>query len=800
MGNEILEILKEFGAGGGDPGNNSVRFLLAGFFWMVLAVVSSQQYKRTNESRDLYIGIAAAFGLTRELLMFVLEYGAFRGFVPTLFSYRTFPPLEHMLTDIGRILLGFAFLRYFAPEKHFGRWFLRAGIAVFVALYLVSAPLWIRFLDAHPGLYIGTGVDYALFWGDMASRITASAFMAAVLAMLVRHRRAGSRVPAALFAGFAFLFLDEFLMGVNITIGLEAWKGVLSPIRHNLGIWAIPLFLATYWGDLFRQLRTEKLRAEENLAERNHAELKLRESEARYRTLVDHIDLGITLVDTNYRVVMANAAEGRLFHCPPADLEGKFCHVEFERRDRPCDHCPGTEAMATREAVTREIDNTRPDGSPFNVRIHAFPVLGEDGTCRGFIELVEDITEVRQAQIQSRKMEAKLLQTQKLESLGILAGGIAHDFNNLLVSMLGNVDLAMNAVSAESPVRPYLQRIDAAATRAADLTNQMLAYSGKGRFVVEPINLSRLVEEMGHLLTTVISKRAHLKFNLAAPLPHVEADATQLRQVVMNLITNASDALDDSNGVITVTTGTIDVDRSYLAGNYLDEQLAPGGYAFVEVSDTGCGMDRETQARIFDPFFTTKHTGRGLGLAAALGIVRSHKGGLRVYSEPGRGTTFKVLFPAIDGDGVAGSAGTERIAQAKPAQPRPAGTVLVADDEEAVRDVARMMLEGAGFTVLTAADGIDAVELFRKRQGDIAAVVLDMTMPRMGGEDAFRELRRIDPGVRVVLSSGYNEQETVNHFLGKGLAGFIQKPYRTKMLTEKVQEAIARTPPPDQMP
>ncbi|HEY5996471.1 MAG TPA: response regulator, partial [Candidatus Deferrimicrobiaceae bacterium] len=517
----------------------------------------------------------------------------------------------------------------------------------------------------------------------------------------------------------------------------------------------------------------------------------LRESEGRYRTLVENINLGITLVDSDFRIVMVNRAHAALFKLPPERFVGQPCHRMFQQRDEVCPGCHGVIAMETKLPFRRESEGRRADGSAFASRIHAFPILDDAGGPKGFIEVVEDISELRKAEAERARFQERMQQVQKLESLGILAGGIAHDFNNLLVSMLGNVDLALNASSPESPVRPYLQRIDSAATRAADLTNQMLAYSGKGRFVVEPISLSRLVTEMGHLLSTVISKRAHIKLDLADDLPPIEADATQIRQVVMNLITNASDALGDGNGNITVKTGVIDLDASYWHGTHLDAPIADGRYAFVEVSDQGCGMDKETVARIFDPFFTTKHTGRGLGLAAALGIVRSHKGGLRVYSEPGKGTTFKVLFPVIEGAGMPPAPGPDSSVR-NAAAPPPGGTILVADDEEAVRDVARMMLEGCGYTVVTAADGLEAVDLFRRSPGSISAVVLDMTMPRMGGEEAFRELRRIDPDVRVVLSSGYNEQETVNHFLGKGLAGFIQKPYRTRTLTDRVRQALER--------
>jgi CheY-like chemotaxis protein len=355
---------------------------------------------------------------------------------------------------------------------------------------------------------------------------------------------------------------------------------------------------------------------------------------------------------------------------------------------------------------------------------------------------------------------------------------------------MGNVDLALATLAPESSLRLFLERANTAAQRAADLTNQMLAYSGKGRFVVEPIDLSWLVNEMGPLLATVTSKRAIVQYHLADGLPPVEADATQLRQVVMNLITNASDALGEGEGVIQVSTGVVEADSSYLPSGPWNAPLPEGRYAYVEVSDSGCGMDAATQAKIFDPFFTTKQTGRGLGLAAVLGIVQGHGGGVHLQSEPGKGTRFQVLLPVAEHSGEpacsavsAGGSGW-----------RGRGTVLLVDDEEIVRTTTRAMLEQCGFTVLTASDGIEAVEVFRARTGEIAAVILDVTMPRMGGEEAFRQMHQLDPTVPVILSSGYDEQDAVSRFAGKGLAGFIQKPYRMESLAEKLRKAVNAAP------
>jgi len=391
-----------------------------------------------------------------------------------------------------------------------------------------------------------------------------------------------------------------------------------------------------------------------------------------------------------------------------------------------------------------------------------------------------DITERKLAEEERISLEKQLLHAQKLESLGVLAGGIAHDFNNILMAIIGNADLALMRLNKESPAIENLHRIEQAATRAADLAKQMLAYSGKGKFVVETIDLNLLLEEMLHMLEVSISKKAVLRINQHKPLPFVEADATQLRQIVMNLVINASEAIGDRSGVIAITTGSMECDRDYLKNIWLDEKLCEGQYAFVEIADTGCGMDKETLSKLFDPFFTTKFTGRGLGMAAVLGIVRGHKGAIKVYSEPDRGTTFKILLPVSDRK-------AESCATASQADNwRGSGVVMLVDDEKTVRGVCSEMLRELGFTPITANDGREALEMFGAR-GDIRAVILDLTMPHMDGEQCFRELRKLRPDVKVIMSSGFNEQEVTEKFMGKGLAGFIQKPYRISVLRDALK-------------
>ncbi|MDS4030168.1 MAG: response regulator [Candidatus Contendobacter sp.] len=392
---------------------------------------------------------------------------------------------------------------------------------------------------------------------------------------------------------------------------------------------------------------------------------------------------------------------------------------------------------------------------------------------------VTDITERKWAENKRLQLERQMQETQKLESLGVLAGGIAHDFNNLLTVILGNASLALDDLPPNSAARESLEAIESTALRAAELCRQMLAYSGKGRFVIESIQFGTLIGEMVSLLRASISKKAILNLNLQESLPAVRGDPSQIRQIVMNLVINASEALGDHAGTITLSTGLLDQLSEYLAEDYPDEQLAEGPYVWLEVADTGCGMDPETQRRIFEPFFTTKFTGRGLGLSAVLGIVRGHQGALKVHSERSKGTTFKVLFPAILQD---------RPVLSQPSEAKPpwkgAGTILLVDDEESVRTMGNRMLERNGFRVLTAADGREALEIYRARRDEIALVLLDLTMPDLDGEETFHELRRIDPNVRVVMSSGYTESEIIPRFAGQPLAGFLQKPYSTTALMD----------------
>ncbi len=521
------------------------------------------------------------------------------------------------------------------------------------------------------------------------------------------------------------------------------------------------------------------------VSERRKAESALRESEERYRTISESI--------SDFAFSMSLGEDGVLAREWVTDSYNRVTGYSPEERDAmggllSVVH-PG-DLRRVSEQVSAMLEKGSSENFEFRVlsksgdtlwfRVTARPVRDpSSGRIVRVLGAGKDVTlEVAGAE-ERRKLEQRMLQAQKLESLAVLAGGIAHDFNNLLVAILGNADIALDELSDLSPARPLVEEIVRASRRAADLCNQMLAYSGRGRLQMKRLDLSDLVTEMAHILEVSISRKTAIRYRCAKHLPPVLADPVQIQQVVMNLIINASDAIGDSQGQISISTGCVMCDVEYLRSVHLDDDLAEGEYVFVEVSDTGCGMDEETKNRIFDPFFTTKFTGRGLGLAAVLGIVRGHKGAVKVYSEPGRGSTFKVLLPSARG-----------VPSAAPSLP-PAdrrggsGTVLLVDDDQAVLSVGRAMLERLGYEVLTASDGTGALEALRGPAGAaLKAAILDMTMPGMDGDEVFQQIRSIRADLPVIVSSGYDEQEMSARFSGRDVAAFLQKPYRMQALSE----------------
>ncbi len=404
------------------------------------------------------------------------------------------------------------------------------------------------------------------------------------------------------------------------------------------------------------------------------------------------------------------------------------------------------------------------DARQIPVSLTMSPLPDESGAIVGASQIIRDITE-------QKELEQQLRQSQKLESLGVLAGGLAHDFNNLLTGIMGNASLAVTDLSHPELVRERMQEVLSASDRAALLVRQMLAYAGKGQFVVEPLDLSLQVNEIVTLLRTSISRFVELDLRFDADLPRIDADRAQIQQVIMNLAMNGAEAIGDRPGKLTITTSSREVNA--------EQQVV------LEVTDTGCGMDEHTKARIFDPFFTTKFTGRGLGLAAVMGIIRAHRASISVRTAPGSGSTFAVVFPAST-TVAAGAPAEQRV------ELRGYGNILVVDDEELVRSMAKFTLERCGYSVELATDGRCAVDTFAIRPKEFAAILLDLTMPVMNGEEALRHIRQIRPDVPVVLSSGFSEAEALERFQKAGLAGFLQKPYTATALARRIKQAVKR--------
>jgi two-component system, cell cycle sensor histidine kinase and response regulator CckA len=533
--------------------------------------------------------------------------------------------------------------------------------------------------------------------------------------------------------------------------------------------------VAAWWVRRFREYHRDLMRAEHRL------ELAL-----------ELADLAIWESDPRDGRTIAQSRCGRLLGLPE-DPHGQMDRVLAARADRQ----EYAKAEATVDACRQGSDHapycdysiSRPDGTRRWIRDRCQVVERTDaGDAARVLRTFEDVTQQREDEEERLRLTLAAEQAQRVDSLGMLAGGIAHDSNNLLVPILGNADLALADLPPDSPARVSVAEIEKASRRAAELCRQMLDYAGKGRSVVAPLNLSAIVDEMSSMLEASISKKCTLVRRLPTDLPATEGDATQIRQVAMNLIINAAEAIGDRSGVISVSTGAMECDRAYLLGTYLAEDLPEGGYVYIEVTDTGEGMSKETQARLFEPFFTTKFAGRGLGLAAVLGIVRGHRGAIRFDSEFGRGSVFRVLFPAcVRTAGVHPQAAETTTWQG-------CGTILVVDDEDCVRDVARRMLERGGFRVLAAADGREALACYRQHRAEIVCVLLDVAMPYMDGQETLRELRRANADIRIIMSSGYGDQEVVKRLAGEGLGDFIHKPYVSASLLAKVREVIEAPP------
>ena len=508
-----------------------------------------------------------------------------------------------------------------------------------------------------------------------------------------------------------------------------------------------------------------------------------------YYRLFELMPGSVVLMDARGFVIDANPAFYRQIGYTRTALIGM--HVSRFSRDSAETIESNLTRLLAGEVLEHQVTNVQSDGSLRYYDLREAAITLPDGS-RGILALASDITERLRAEQQKQEMERQALHSEKLTSLGILAGGIAHEYNNILAIIVGNLDLALLELKAEVPVQNYLREAAGAARRASNLTQQMLAYSGRGRFVVKPLDLSDLIGGVEELLKASISKMASVRLQLATELPPIEADEHQLQLVLMNLTTNASEALGEKPGLITITTRRRDCDAGLLAQSLIADQFAPGPYVELEVRDSGCGMDAAVQKQLFDPFFSTKFTGRGLGMSVVMGVVRGHKGAILVNSQPNAGTTISVLFPAL----------ALKAPPPAPAAPTPAagesvastlsGTVLVVEDEAPIRLLLERILKRLGLRVLSAEDGREAIATFRQHAAEITFVMLDLTMPKLDGIKTLAELRAIQPQVKAVLMSGY-DVENINHRSApEGFAAFIRKPFQVETLIKVARQLCGK--------
>jgi two-component system, cell cycle sensor histidine kinase and response regulator CckA len=505
------------------------------------------------------------------------------------------------------------------------------------------------------------------------------------------------------------------------------------------------------------------------------------ESAARFRRIVETTAEGVWTIDASDRTTFVNTAMARMLGYTPEQMLGRYTREFLPEATR---HQCGEKLARCRQGVSEvnEFAILHADGHELWALMTMSPIIDEAGNYQGALAMVTDATNKRRADREQAELTLRMVESQKMESLGVLAGGIAHDFNNLLAAIMGHVEIASQESHLSLRARTALTNALAAAQRAAGLTRQLLDYSGRGQVALRPLSLGAQTAEMVHILRASIPKRIEIDLTATDASLSIMADPDRLQQATMNLVLNAAEAYGNQPGTVAIRVGS-----------ELVEQFGspPTEYVFLEVRDQGIGMDEETLKRVFDPFFTTKTSGRGLGLAATLGIVRTHGGLLTVQSKPGEGTCFRALFPRIDA-----------LPESEPPMPTPtlqrpprARTLLVVDDEPMVREFAQRLLETEGYNVLEAGTGREALTLLRSRLPEIDGVLLDLSMPGMDGDTLLAELRAFAPELPVIVHSGHSLESTSERLTQWNIAGVLQKPYRAARLSEMVRNLFGGAKP-----
>lgn len=494
----------------------------------------------------------------------------------------------------------------------------------------------------------------------------------------------------------------------------------------------------------------------------------------------------ISIIDKNHTIVRVNRAMADRCGIKPEELIGRACHEVMHDLAEPPSYCPHFRLMHDGRNHLEEVEEKTLKGF-FDITVS--PLYDDEGRITASVHVARDVTERKKAEEERRKMEQKYQQTQKLESLGVLAGGIAHDFNNILTIILGHCHIINNGIDSGIDQKSHVRQIEKAAGRAADLCRQMLTYAGKNSLVQMRINIGLLVGENVKMLQSALQKNITINLDLTHDMPEIMGDHTQIQQVVMNLIINAAEAIGDKNGTVTIHLKKIIIEADRENRDFFGNSIPPGAYACLEVSDNGCGMDVETQKRIFEPFYTTKFTGRGLGMSAVLGIIKSHDGVLQLFSAPDVGTTFKIYFPVL---GAPDFFVTQPVSAFAPPA-KGSGTILLVDDEESLRLIGSALLKAMGFSVVTAMNGRESLEIYREMGGRIDLILLDLLMPEMGGIDAYLQLREISSSIPIVICSGYAVEEILESINTDAHADVIQKPYKPDQLRETLMKFLDKT-------
>jgi two-component system, cell cycle sensor histidine kinase and response regulator CckA len=523
--------------------------------------------------------------------------------------------------------------------------------------------------------------------------------------------------------------------------------------------------------ELVHELRVHQIELETQNDELRRVQLELAESRDRYWDLYDAAPVGYLTLSPTGKILEANLTASVLLGVARSNLIGQSFYGLLSTEDSVSLQRGLRSLSQGRQRGTCDLRISDTSGGVIDVHAQCVYTAGFEGQDHTLRIALTDVTALKTAERQRLELEQKLQQKERLASLGVLAGGIAHDFNNLLVVIVGHADLLQETGPTASQL-VSIHQIQTAATRSAELCSQMLAYSGKGNFEKSVFDLTATVRGMGDLLaSSVLKANISMRYESGTNLPGVEGDVTTIRQIVMNLILNAAEAIGTDDGTISIKTGQVTVSHEYLARKHLDDDLQSGDYVFLDVVDTGCGIDDESIEKIFDPFFTTKFTGRGLGLASVQGIVRSHHGAIKIESRLGYGTTVRVLLPASDKPTT-----TRDRLPSRRELPADQQTVLLVDDEEMVRFAMQALLEARGYTVLCAADGNDAISVLRDHTSEVAIVLLDLTMPGPSAAATCKCLHAMVPDLPVILMSGFSEADALRQCEYRNIAGFVPKP------------------------